>query len=78
MAVSVANILIILGGSKSFGTHISENHLGTLFALFFLLGHGTKWARKANISPKIKGHITSTPAGARILLLDPTRKQFRF
>ena len=24
-----------IGGSKSFGTHITENHLGTLFALFF-------------------------------------------
>ena len=29
------NNLIILGGSKIFGTHISENHQGTLFALFF-------------------------------------------
>ena len=29
------NILIILGGSKRFGTNISENHLGTSFALFF-------------------------------------------
>ena len=28
------NIIIILGGSKSFGTNISENHLGTSFALF--------------------------------------------
>ena len=24
-----------MGGSKCFGTHITENHLGTLFALFF-------------------------------------------
>ena len=35
MAVFGPNILIILGGSKSSGTHISENHLGTMFALFF-------------------------------------------
>ena len=28
-------ILIILRGSKSSGTHRSENHLGALFALFF-------------------------------------------
>ena len=35
MAVFGPNILIILGVNKSFGTHLSENHLGTLFALFF-------------------------------------------
>ena len=35
MAVFGPNILIILGGSKSSGTHISENHLRTSFALFF-------------------------------------------
>ena len=35
MAVFGPNILIILGGSKSSDTHISENHLGTLFALLF-------------------------------------------
>ena len=28
-------ILFFTGGSKSFGSHITENHLGTLFALFF-------------------------------------------
>ena len=30
------------GGSKSFGTHISEYRLGTSFVLF-VVGHGTKW-----------------------------------
>ena len=32
-------ILILKGGSKNFGTHITEKHLGTLFALFF----GREW-----------------------------------
>ena len=45
MAVFGPNILIILGGSKSSGTHISENH----FRIDLLAGHGTKWIRKANI-----------------------------
>ena len=39
---------VFTGKSKSFGTHITENHLGTLFA-WFLVGHGTKWAKNANI-----------------------------
>ena len=34
------NILIILGGSKTSGTHISENHLITSFPMF-LVGHST-------------------------------------
>ena len=34
MAVFGPIILIILGGSKSSGTHISENHLGAVLALF--------------------------------------------
>ena len=42
----------MLGGSRSFGTHISENHLGISFA-FSLVGHGTKWAREAAIWPKM-------------------------
>ena len=52
MAVFRPNILIILERSKSSGTHISESHLGTTFA-FFLVGHGTKLIRKANIWPKM-------------------------
>ena len=46
MALFGQNILIILGGS------ISENQLGTLFALF-LAGHSTKLIRMVNIWPKI-------------------------
>ena len=51
MAVFGPNILISMGGSKISGKHISENDLGTSFALFFLVGHrqGTKWIRRANI-----------------------------
>ena len=29
------NLIILTGGSQSCGTPITENHLGTLFALFF-------------------------------------------
>ena len=57
MAVFGPNILIILEGSKSSGTHISENHLGTSFALFFVRHQR---ARKANVWPKIiKVYISS-------------------
>ena len=38
MAVFGPNILIILGRSKSSGTHISKNHWGTSFALFYWSG----------------------------------------
>ena len=48
MAVFGPNILIILGGSKSSGTYISENHLGTSLALFF----GRAWHQMDQ-----KGHI---------------------
>ena len=35
LAVSGPKILIFMGVSKSFGTNITENHLGNLSALFF-------------------------------------------
>ena len=35
LAVLGPNILIFMGVSKSFGTNITENHLGNLSALFF-------------------------------------------
>jgi len=41
-------VLIFTEVSKSFGSHIRENHLGTLFALFFGGAYGTKsifWAK---------------------------------
>ena len=53
MAVLGPNIPIILGESKYFGTNLSENHLGTSFALFFLVGHSMEWIRKASIWPKM-------------------------
>ena len=40
------------GGRKSFGIQKTENHLGTLFALF-LVEHGTKWAKNAKFWPKM-------------------------
>ena len=47
-----AKILIFTGGSKSFGTHITENHIGPLFT-YFLVGYVIKWAKNANIWPKM-------------------------
>ena len=35
LAVFGPKILIFMGVSKSFGTNITENHLGNLSALFF-------------------------------------------
>ena len=36
LAVFGPKILILTGGNKCFGIHLTEkNHLGTLFALFF-------------------------------------------
>ena len=49
LAIFWAKILIFWRGSKSFGTHISENQLGTSFPLFFCAGIATKWTRKASI-----------------------------
>ena len=42
------NILTILGGSKSSGTHISENHLGTGYSQEV----GFFWARKLGFQPQ--------------------------
>ena len=58
MAIFGPKILIILEGSKSSGTHISENNLATSFCccfvhICFLVGHSTKWISKANIWPKM-------------------------
>ena len=44
-----AKILIFWRKSKIFGTHISENQLGSLFPLFFCSGIAPQWTRKANI-----------------------------
>ena len=45
-------VMACIGGSKSFGTHITENHLGTSLALFFGRA-GIKWAKNANFWPKM-------------------------
>ena len=63
MAVFGPNILIILWGSKSCGTHI--NHCRTMFASF-LVGHGTKWTKNANIWPKM---TKKAYFGPKILIL---------
>ena len=54
LAVFGPKILIFMGGSKSFSTHITEYHLSTLFALF-LFGHhvGQKCQYLAVFGPKI-------------------------
>ena len=52
LAVFGPKILIFPGVSKSFGTLITEDHLGTLFELFWV-GHEIKWAKKVNIWPKM-------------------------
>ena len=46
-----AKVLFFWGGIKSFVTHVSENHLGTSFALF-LVRQGTKWAKKTQHGQK--------------------------
>ena len=61
MAVFGPIILDILRGSKSFGNHISENHLDNSFAALSLVGHGIKWARKANIWPKMTNNPNFGP-----------------
>ena len=45
-------ILIFTGVSKSFGTHITENHLDNLFELF-LVRQWLRWAKNADIWPKM-------------------------
>ena len=69
-AIFGPKILIILGGDKSCGTHLSENHLGTSFALFLRSGmalheserpiFGPKWPKMhilGQIWPLLAAHI---------------------
>ena len=44
-----ANMAVFGQGSKSFGIHILENHLGTSFALIFWSGMVLNGPKKANI-----------------------------
>ena len=45
-------IQVFLGGSKSFGTLVTKDQLGTLFTLF-MAGQGIKWVKNASIWPKM-------------------------
>ena len=74
LAVFGPKILILLGGNKSFGTHVKEK--GTLIACF-LVGHSTKWAKNANIWPKkpILGQIWPF-FGPKILIFIGVSKSF--
>ena len=38
-----------MGGSKSFGTHVTEKPPRHLVRIVFLVSHGTKWAENTNI-----------------------------
>jgi len=54
MAVFGPNILIILGGSKTSGTHISENYLcGTTCRAWDHLGQKKYLAKHANFGPNL-------------------------
>ena len=62
IAVFGPNILIILRGSKSSGTHLSENHLGTSFALFYWSGMASNGSGSQNLAQNdqkmlVLGHI---------------------
>ena len=48
-----AKILICTGESKSFGTNVREKPPTHLVCIVFLVGHGTNWAKNANIWPKM-------------------------
>ena len=52
LAVFGPKILTFTGESKSFGTHITENHLGTSF-ICSLVRHSTKCDQNASILPKM-------------------------
>ena len=46
-------ILIFMGVSKSFGTHITKKPLMQLVCIVFLVGNWIKWANNAHIWPKM-------------------------
>ena len=58
---------------------MTENHLGTSFALF-LVRHGPKWAKNANIWPKMTKNADFGPNlavfGPKILILMGVSKSF--
>ena len=53
LAVIGPKILMFTGGSKSFVTHITEKPPRHFVQICFLVGHGIKWAKNANIWPKM-------------------------
>ena len=59
------------GGSKSFGTLITEKPLRHLVRIVFLVSYGTKQAKNANIWPKMP-----TPNLPKILLFMVVSKSF--
>ena len=52
LAIFGPKILILTGGSKLFGTHVMEKQQ-TPCSHCFLVGHGTKWPKNADIWPKM-------------------------
>ena len=71
LAVFGPKILIFMGVSKSFGTNITENHLGNLSALYF--GQELdQMGQKAHIWPKmpILGQIWSFLGKKSFFLLE--------
>ena len=61
MAVLKPNILIFVGGSKSFGTYISKNYPGTSLGFIFFARAWHQWARKANVWPKRAKNVNFGP-----------------
>ena len=66
--------------SKCFGTHITEKPPRCLVRIVFLVGHGTKWTKSANIWPKIAKNAYFGPNlavfGPKILILMGESKSF--
>ena len=54
-------ILIFTEGGKSFGTQITEKPPKHFVRNFFLVGHGTTWAKNANILPQMPNFAVLGP-----------------
>ena len=66
LAVFEQKILLFTGGSKSFGTHITKNHLGTSFALF--LGRARDQMGQKYLAKKSKQNIFVGGEGVKLLV----------
>ena len=66
-------ILIYTGEIRGFVTHITENPPNHLVRVDFFVGHGTTWAKNANIWPKMTKNAYFGPNlavyGPKILIL---------